>query len=185
RLPHHRLCARSLLLPGRAQPPAEAAEAARLGEPRQHGGRHTVKRTARWLGRSAVAVVIVFGGGAAGPAPTVAAPGTVLYVDGGNPNCSNTGQGAATQPYCTIQKGASVATAGMTVQVAAGTYAENVSPWNSGAAGAPIVLAGAPGATVTGAPAGSNGFTISGKSYITIQGFTIANTVGSVISAYN
>jgi parallel beta-helix repeat protein len=143
-----------------------------------------MKRRARWICRFAVAALAV-GALATLPATTAAAPGTVLYVDGTNPNCSNSGSGTSSQPYCTIQKGASVATAGTTVQVVAGTYAENVSPWNSGAAGAPIVFTAAPGVTVTGAPAGSNGFTIGGKTYITVQNFTITNTVGSGISAYN
>ncbi|HXM53763.1 MAG TPA: right-handed parallel beta-helix repeat-containing protein [Candidatus Dormibacteraeota bacterium] len=143
-----------------------------------------MKRTKRWIHRFAIAP-LALGALVALPAPTTVAAATVLYVDGANPSCSNSGPGTSTQPYCTIQKGASVATAGTTVQVAAATYAENVSPWNSGAAGTPIVFAAAPGATVTGTAAGSNGFTISGKSYITIQNFTITNTVGSGISAFD
>lgn len=141
-----------------------------------------MNRTTRWSCRFAV-VAIFLGGLVMRPAMTAAA--SVLYVDGSNPNCSNSGPGSSSQPYCTIQKGASVATAGTTVHVAAGTYAENVSPWNSGSAGAPIVFSAASGVTVTGTPAGSNGFTIGGKSYITIQNFTITNTVGSGVSAYN
>jgi parallel beta-helix repeat protein len=106
---------------------------------------------------------------AAGAAPTV------LYVDRNNPSCSDSGSGTSTQPYCTIKKGASVATAGRTVQVASGTYPELVTVSNSGVAGSPIVITAAPGASVT-VSGQANGFKLSGRSYVTVQGFTVANT---------
>src|SRR5947209_5653790 len=83
---------------------------------------------------------------------------TTLYVDKNNVSCTDAGSGTQTQPYCTIQKGASVAVAGQTVQVAAGTYAENVTPANSGTSTSPIVFTAASGATVTvtGTAAGSS-----------------------------
>src|SRR6266540_1618345 len=82
-----------------------------------------------------------------------AAAAAVLYVDRNNPSCSDTGPGTSTQPFCTIKPAASQATAGQTVQVASGTYPELV--------------------TVSGQ---ANGFKLAGKSYVTIQGFTVANT---------
>jgi parallel beta-helix repeat protein len=106
---------------------------------------------------------------------TASAVATVLYVDRGNPSCSDSGSGTATQPFCTIKKGALVATAGQTVQVASGTYPELVTVSNSGTAGSPIVFTAAPGASVT-VSGQANGFKLSGKSYVTIQGFTVANT---------
>src|SRR6266704_2646780 len=104
-----------------------------------------------------------------------AAAATVLYVDQNNPSCSDTGSGTSTQPFCTIKPAASQATAGQTVQVASGTYPELVTVSNSGAPGSPIVFTAAPGASVT-VSGQANGFKLAGKSYITIQGFTVANT---------
>src|SRR6266704_3642643 len=104
-----------------------------------------------------------------------AAAATVLYVDQNNPSCSDTGSGTSTQPFCTIKPAASQATAGQTVQVASGTYPELVTVSNSGAPGSPIVFTAAPGASVT-VSGQANGFKLAAKSYITIQGFTVANT---------
>jgi len=106
--------------------------------------------------------------------PAAAGP-SVLYVDNGNPNCSDSGPGTSTIPFCTIGKGASVAVAGQTVQVASGTYAELVTVKNSGAAGSPIVLTAAPGASVT-VNGMANGFKVSGKTYVTVQGFMVSST---------
>ncbi len=103
------------------------------------------------------------------------AAATVLYVDGSNPSCSDSGSGTQTIPYCTITKGASVAIGGQTVQVAAGTYAQLATIGHSGSPDAPIVLTPAPGATVT-VTGQANGFKASSKSYVTIQGFTVTNT---------
>lgn len=113
-----------------------------------------------------------------------AVPST-LYVDGNSTGCNDYGAGAADQPFCTISEAASLAVAGQTVQVASGTYAENVIPAHSGAAGSPIIFTAAPGAhvVITGKPVGSNGFTILGKKYITIRNFTISETSGHGISA--
>src|SRR6266498_1840733 len=100
---------------------------------------------------------------------------TVLYVDNGNPNCSDAGSGTLEQPFCTIKPAATRATAGQTVQVASGTYPELVTVSNSGAPGSPIVFTAAPGASVT-VSGQANGFKVAGKSYVTIQGFAVANT---------
>src|SRR6266540_3656931 len=104
-----------------------------------------------------------------------AAAAAVLYVDRNNPSCSDTGPGTSTQPFCTIKPAASQATAGQTVQVASGTYPELVTVSNSGAPGSPIVFSAAPGASVT-VSGQANGFKLGGKSYVTIQGFTVADT---------
>jgi len=101
-----------------------------------------------------------------------AAAATVLYVDKNNPSCSDTGSGTSTQPYCSIAPAAKVATTGQTVQVASGTYNELVSVGKSGGAGAPVVYTAAPGATVTVGSGVANGFKVSTKSNVTIQGFS-------------
>src|SRR6266545_2233459 len=133
--------------------------------------------TLRWQARLLAVVIVVITSMAllvAYARPAAADP-SVLYVDNGSPNCSVSGPGTSTIPFCTIGKGASVAVAGQTAQVASGTYAELVTVKNSGAAGSPIVLTAAPGASV--AVSGmANGFKVSGKSYVTVQGFTVSST---------
>jgi parallel beta-helix repeat protein len=108
-----------------------------------------------------------------GAAKAVLSP--TLYVDRASSSCSDTGSGTADQPFCTIGAGARVVTAGQTVEVASGTYPEAVSIPNSGTSSAPIVFTAAPGATVTvsGQP---RGFYISGRSWITVNGFTVTGT---------
>jgi parallel beta-helix repeat protein len=102
-----------------------------------------------------------------------AAAATTWYVGGAN--CSDSGPGTQDQPFCTISAGATAATAGQTVLVSSGTYNENVTPANSGTAGAPITFQAAPGATVTVTGA-LHGFTISSRNWITISGFTVTGT---------
>jgi len=109
---------------------------------------------------------------------------STLYVDGANPNCSDTGSGSATQPFCTIGKAGKVAVAGQTVLVSAGDYSENVSVNSSGTATAPIVFAAAPGEHVT-VSGQSHGFTISNRTWITVKGFDVTQTTGDAIYVTN
>jgi parallel beta-helix repeat protein len=113
-----------------------------------------------------------------GTRPTsVLAAGTTYYVDNTNASCSDSGTGlTAARPFCKIGKGASTATSGDTVQVLSGTYAETVTPPRSGSVSLPITYSAAPGVTVTGngLADGGNAFYISNKSYIVVNGFTIA-----------
>jgi parallel beta-helix repeat protein len=109
---------------------------------------------------------------------SAAATGVVYYVDNTR-SCSDSGPGTADQPFCTIKAGAQHAGAGDTVQVVAGTYAGPVTPQTSGTAGSPLTFAAAPGVTISG---GTNGFAISSKSYVTVQGFKITGTTSYGIS---
>ncbi|GAA2593006.1 hypothetical protein GCM10010399_24540 [Dactylosporangium fulvum] len=102
-----------------------------------------------------------------------------LYV--GGPGCSDAGPGTQAQPFCTIKKAATVVAAGQTVVVADGTYPESVTVAGSGTADNPITLRPATGATVT-VTGGTNGFVVSGKSYVTISGFNITDTTSYGIS---
>ena len=105
---------------------------------------------------------------------------TSYTVDNTNPACSDTGQGTAAQPFCTIAAAAKKAVAGDTILVNAGTYAGNsVNPANSGTAGSPITFTANPGVTISG---GTRAFAISSRSYITISGFTITGTSSYGIS---
>ena len=145
----------------------------RVGCPRMDERR---RRNRRRRARCAQAVIA-----AAAIAVTIAdaqAASMVLFVDQANPNCSNTGTGSVTQPFCTISASGGKVGPGMTVQVAAGTDPERVAV-KSGAAGAPIVYTAAPGATVTVGAGQANGFVASGKSWVTINGFNITQTTGS------
>lgn len=65
--------------------------------------------------------------------------------------------------YTTIQACASVAKAGDTCTVYAGTYSETPAPANSGTAGSPITFAVNPGDCVT-----VSGFSLGSRSYITL-----------------
>ena len=110
---------------------------------------------------------------------SVFAAGTTYYVNNTNGSCSDSGSGTTTAlPFCKIGKGASVAGAGDTVRVLAGTYAETVSVPKSGSAGLPITYSAAPGVTVTGngSASGGYGFEISKKSYIIVDGFAVTGT---------
>jgi len=117
----------------------------------------------------AAGLLLVLAGAVAAPAAT-----STLYVDKSNPSCSNSGPGNSAVPYCSIAKAATAASAGQTVLVAAGTYAETVTVGRSGTASAPIIFRAQGAVTVRGA---TYGFRISSKSWITVRGFTITDTV--------
>src|SRR5689334_22574408 len=138
------------------------------------GEAHLGRRFGTVLG-AAVAAALGF----AVVAPPAFAAATTLFVGGAN--CSDAGQGTQTQPFCTINKAASVATAGQTVLVASGTYNETVTVKNSGTAGSPIVFQPAAGATVT-VSGGTNGFVLSARQYVTISGFVVTGTTSYGIS---
>jgi parallel beta-helix repeat protein len=131
-----------------------------------------------------VLTLVAASGVAVVSATAASAATTTLYVDRGNASCSDVGSGTSTVPFCTISAAALNASAGRTVQVAAGTYSETVTVKYSGVAGSPVVFSAAPGVTVTG---GTNGFKLSSKSYVTVKGFTVTRTtgVGILVSGSN
>ncbi|MBI4716844.1 MAG: right-handed parallel beta-helix repeat-containing protein [Planctomycetes bacterium] len=89
--------------------------------------------------------------------------------------------GTQDRPWRTIQKAAATLTAGQTVNIRAGTYAERVVPENSGEAGRPITYAASPGETVTVDGAGitipewGGLFDITGHDYIHVRGLRVIN----------
>jgi parallel beta-helix repeat protein len=117
-------------------------------------------------------------------AGTAAADGSVLFVDKGNPGCSDAGSGTATQPFCTIGAAAGRVSAGQTVQVAAGTYPESVIVPTSGTSSAPITFTVGPGANVV-VSGQVSGFTISGRSWVTVNGFSVTGTSSFGITVTN
>ena len=104
------------------------------------------------------------------------AAAAMLYVDKNNSQCSDSGQGTVQAPYCRISAAASVAAAGDTVTVSAGDYNEQVIVAHSGIQSAPIVFTAAEGASVN-IFGKDNGFRISSRSWITINGFNISDTI--------
>jgi len=67
------------------------------------------------------------------------------YVDASSPQCSPTGPGTVSQPYCTISAAlAAHGSAGNTILVQPGTYRETVTFAASGTSLAPVVLRATP-----------------------------------------
>ncbi len=132
-------------------------------------------RLAVYVGTVVLTMLTVNGSG------EMSARGSASYiVDNTSASCSDTGQGTAAQPFCTIAAAAKKALAGDTVEVDAGTYTgTSVNPTNSGTAGSPITFMAGPGVTVTG---GTKAFSLSNRSYIVISGFTISGTSSAGIS---
>ncbi len=91
-------------------------------------------------------------------------PTSAYYV---SPSGNDGNSGTQTSPWRTIQKAANTVTAGSTVIVQAGTYAERVSVTRSGTASAPITFQ-AQGTVVM------RGFTVTAN-YVVINGFEISN----------
>ena len=111
----------------------------------------------------------------------VVASTSTLYVDKGNPLCDDRLSGTSATPFCSISAGALHLGPGVTVQVAAGTYVEAVTVPASGTSAQPETLTAAPGDSVT-VTGGAHGFAVTGKSYLTINGFTVAGTTSDGIS---
>jgi parallel beta-helix repeat protein len=70
------------------------------------------------------------------------------------------------------------------VRVAAGSYAENVRVSRSGTSRAPVVFTAAPRAKVI-VHGRTSGFTIAGKNWVRITGFTITQTASYGIAVSN
>jgi hypothetical protein len=116
------------------------------------------------------------------------AAGNTYYV---STTGSDANPGTQAAPFRTIAKGVSVAQAGDTVNVMAGTYTESVTSWNNGSSGNPITVQPfgyngtfGSGDVVTWTGTGSSetnkigAIEINDRNYIRIQGFMFKNTVG-------
>lgn len=110
-----------------------------------------------------------------------AARARILYVNGANPACSDADSGQAAFPFCTIGAAAAKVRAGQTVQVAAGRYQENVHVVASGTRRRPIVFAAARRGRVV-VRGQTNGFTVVGRRWVTIKGFTVTGVRNHGIS---
>lgn len=105
------------------------------------------------------------------------AASAMVYVDQGNPACTDAGSGSLTEPLCTLVRAGVIAVPGQTVEVASGVYTGTVTVNRDGTVTDPIVFVAAAGADVT-VTGGTYGFKMSAKSYVTVQGFTITGTTG-------
>jgi parallel beta-helix repeat protein len=135
--------------------------------------------TGRWRRATALPALLATVGLAI-PAGAAAAAETVVYVDGNSSSCSDAGLGTAATPFCTIDRAASVAVAGQTVQVASGTYNEEVYVDHSGTSTSPIVFTPAPGAVVT-VIGDNHAFKVEARSWVVIRGFRVADSVGDAV----
>ncbi|SCL16595.1 PKD domain-containing protein [Micromonospora rhizosphaerae] len=104
--------------------------------------------------------------------PAQAADATVLYVRQQSTVCSDTGPGTLEQPFCSIAPAAAIVTAGQTVDIGSGTYAERLTVSRSGTPDQPIVFLGSAYATLTGSGAGG-GVTIDGQHDIVVQNMNV------------
>src|SRR4051794_30129944 len=100
---------------------------------------------------------------------------TTLYVDKTDPGCSDSGPGTASAPYCTVVKGVGKLSAGATLYIGDGTYAETIKPAVSGTAAEPITITAWPGRHPVLNPA-SFGVNISSRSYVVLSGLTFSGT---------
>jgi nitrous oxidase accessory protein NosD len=99
---------------------------------------------------------------------------TTWYVD--DDTCPNVGYGSAGNPFCSIQDAIDAATAGDTINVAAGTYSENVvidRTLSLIAGSSPVINAGGTSTTpnVIGIAIAAND--------VTVDGFTVINARGN------
>ena len=106
------------------------------------------------------------------------AAGATYYVDRTMSSCSDSGAGSASAPFCTIAKGVAKLTAGDTLNIGNGTYAETIKPAVSGTASSPITIIAWPGKNPQIGTGVANGAYLSGRSYITVSNLLVSGTTG-------
>ncbi|MFR0353427.1 PKD domain-containing protein [Streptomyces sediminimaris] len=131
---------------------------------------------------SAVLAVLL---GSLGTGTAHADTGTALYVDDLAADCSDTGPGSQTEPFCQIQPAARAATPGETVHIAGNTTAyAPVTIAASGTADAPITFVAAPGTgtavTVLGKQTAA--VTFSGAQYVDMAGIHASASGASALA---
>ncbi|MER5265580.1 PKD domain-containing protein [Actinosynnema sp. NPDC002837] len=126
---------------------------------------------------AAAAAFVVLAGVVTTPAAQAAA--TTLYVND-VATCSDSGDGSAATPFCTVQAAADVVEPGQVVDIT-GTQDESVTITRSGTADAPIVFQG--GAVRRPAGGTTPTITVRGAHDVTLRGMTIhgATVVDAVL----
>jgi parallel beta-helix repeat protein len=110
------------------------------------------------------------------PSTAQAAP-LAFYVDKTVRACSDSGPGTATRPFCTLAKGVSRTTAGYTLYIGWGKYAETIKPAASGTAAKPIRITAWPGRSPIIGSGATYGAFISGRGYISLSNLRFSETV--------
>ncbi|MFI2612009.1 DUF1565 domain-containing protein [Kitasatospora sp. NPDC018619] len=118
----------------------------------------------------AVGLPAVSAGGAA-------AAGSTLHVNR-TTGCTDSGTGTASAPYCTIGAAVAAAQPGQTVEIAEGTYNEELTFTRSGTAGAPITFRGVTGPWGASAQIGDqaapvHGFVVKGVDHLRFENFDV------------
>src|SRR5690348_11958450 len=142
-----------------------------------HRRRHLPRRR-RWLTGAGAVLTCAVTGLTALPAQ---AAGAGYYVDKTMAGCSDTGSGTATAPFCTIAKGVSKLTAGATLYIGNGSYAETIKPATSGTASAPITITAWPGKHPQVGTGVTNGVSVATRSYVTVSNLLVSGTTGAGI----
>ncbi|MFB7128741.1 right-handed parallel beta-helix repeat-containing protein [Kitasatospora sp. NPDC056273] len=113
----------------------------------------------------------------------VAAGGTLHVDNAAGANCTDSGSGAQSAPYCTIGAAAAAVQPGQTVDIADGTYIEDVTVTRSGKAEAPITFRASRtpdennGGGLTKIGTGDrpvNGFVVRGAEHVRFENLTVA-----------
>jgi parallel beta-helix repeat protein len=120
----------------------------------------------------------------ANPSIAEAAP-LVFYVDKTMRACSDAGPGTAARPFCTVTKGVSRTTAGYTLYIGWGNFAETIRPIASGTAARPIRITAWPGRSPIIGSGATNGALISGLGYISLSNLKFSGTVADGIVVSN
>ncbi|AUG78620.1 hypothetical protein CFP65_3840 [Kitasatospora sp. MMS16-BH015] len=188
------------MVPGTTFAPSQAPDGAKVPPDQRFFQPPAIRGIAINTRRTAAVAAAVVLGTLSLPVTTAVASATLtdLYVDRAAAHCSDTGQGTAIQPYCTIGAAADTVQPGQTVHIAPGDYPEQVTLTRSGTAGAPITFTGAGAAidlqrtssppsgvqtTVLGKPASGGAkpaLTIAGASHVRFQDMQLAGASGTV-----
>ncbi len=132
------------------------------------------------LARLLPLAVVAAGPFALAPASADAATGS-FYVDKTMTACADSGPGSATTPYCSLSKGVSALSAGATLYVGDGSYAETLRPSVSGTSTAPVTITRWPGKSPIVGVGVTYGVMVSSRSYVTVSGLTVVNTLSDGI----
>ncbi len=113
-----------------------------------------------------------------------AAAGSSLYVNNAaGANCTDSGSGAQSAPYCTIGAAAAAVQPGQTVEIVDGTYGENLTITRSGTAEAPITFRAHSSWTSYGTIGGNgkpvDGFVVKGADHLRFEGLGISAAAGT------